>query len=137
MRLYLLLAGAWIAVLWFFTFGVAWNLFRIFPRERAGEITTALFPVYFAVAIALGVLATVALWLRRNSGVRATPALLAQTAAVAALACIAFFIQPAMTAHAPGTPGFARWHGISMALNLFSLIAVPAASLLVFARSKE
>ncbi len=137
MKLHLLLVGAWCGVLWFFTFGVAWNLFRIFPRERAGEITTALFPTYFAAAIALGLLATVALWLRRSSGTRATPALLLQIAAVAALACIPAFIQPAMAAHAPGTPGFTRWHGISMALNFFSLIAVPAASLLVFARSKE
>jgi len=136
MILYAWLIGAWTAVLWFFTFGVARNLFGIFPRERAGEVTTALFPAYFAVAIALGLATTLALWLRRNTP-RAAPALVLQLLALLALAAIPLCIQPAMAAYPPGTPGFARWHGLSMALNLFSLIAVPAASLLVLARSKE
>jgi hypothetical protein len=57
--------------------------------------------------------------------------------ALGALVAIPLFIQPAILQHAPGTPEWARWHGISMALNLFSLIAVPAASLLVLARRKE
>ena len=136
MTLYAWLSGAWTAVLWFFTFGVARNLFGLFPRERAGEVTTALFPAYFLVAIVLGVLATVVLWFPRQAP-RAIPALALQLLALAALASIPLFIQPAMAANPPGTPGFARLHGISMALNLFSLIAVPAASLLVLARRKE
>jgi hypothetical protein len=136
MPLYTFLAGAWTAVLWFFTFGVARNLFGLFPRERAGEVTTALFPSYFLVAIALGLLATFALWIARRDK-RDTAALVLQFLALAALAAIPLLIQPSMAAYAPGTPGFARWHGISMALNLFSLIAVPAASLLVLGRSKE
>jgi len=136
MILYAWLVGAWTAVLWFFTFGVARNLFGTFPRERAGEVTTALFPAYFAVIIALGLAATLALWLRRGLP-RAKAALTLQLLALAALAAIPLFIQPAMAAHPPGTPGFVRWHGISMALNLFSLLLVPAASLLVLARSKE
>ena len=136
MTLYAWLSGAWAAVLWFFTFGVARNLFGLFPRERAGEVTTALFPAYFLVAIALGVLATVALWFQRQAP-RASAALALQLLALASLASIPLFIQPAMAANPPGTPGFARLHGISMALNLFSLIAVPAASLLVLARRKE
>lgn len=137
MRLHAFLSGAWCAVLWFFTFGVARNLFGIFPRERAGEITTALFPAYFAVAMVIGVLATAALWPLRKTVPRARPALLLQALALLALASIPLFVQPALAAHAPGTPGFARLHGISMALNLFSLIAVPTASLLVSARRKE
>jgi len=136
MTLYTWLCGAWTAVLWFFTFGVARNLFGLFPRERAGEITTALFPAYFLVAIALGALATFALWFHQKA-LRAKPALALQLLALAALTSIPLFIQPAMAANPPGTPGFVRLHGISMALNLFSLIAVPAASLLVLARRKE
>ena len=136
MPLYTFLVGAWTAVLWFFTFGVARNLFGVFPRERAGEVTTALFPAYFAVAISLGLLATVILWLRRRDR-RDTAALVLQSLALAALASTPLLIQPAMAAHAPGTPDFARLHGISMALNLFSLIAVPVASLVVLRRSKE
>ena len=136
MILYAWLVGAWTAVLWFFTFGVARNLFGLFPRERAGEVTTALFPAYFAFAIVLGLAATLALWFRRNTP-RASPALVLQLLALIALAGIPLFIQPAMATHPPGTPGFARWHGLSMGLNLFSLIAVPVASLLVLARSKE
>jgi hypothetical protein len=136
MPLYTFLVGAWTAVLWFFTFGVARNLFGVFPRERAGEVTTALFPAYFSVAIALGLLATIILWLRRRDR-RDTAALVLQSLALAALAATPLLIQPAMAAHAPGTPDFARLHGISMALNLFSLIAVPVASLVVLRRSKE
>jgi hypothetical protein len=136
MILHAWLVGAWSAVLWFFTFGVARNLFGIFPRERAGEVTTALFPTYFAVVIVLGFAATLALWFRRGLP-RAKGALTLQVLALLALAVIPLFIQPAMATHPPGTPGFARWHGLSMALNLFSLIAVPAASLLVLARRKE
>ena len=136
MPLYTFLVGAWTAVLWFFTFGVARNLFGVFPRERAGEVTTALFPAYFAVAISLGLLATAILWLRRRDR-RDTAALVLQSLALAALASTPLLIQPAIAAHAPGTPDFARLHGISMALNLFSLIAVPVASLVVLRRSKE
>jgi hypothetical protein len=136
MRSYAWLVGAWTAVLWFFTFGVARVLFSVFPRERAGEVTTALFPTYFLVAMTLGLLATVALWLRRRDR-RDTGALVLQVLALAALASIPLFLQPAIAAHAPGTPDFARLHGLSMTLNLFSLIAVPAASLLVVWRSKE
>ncbi len=137
MSLYSFLSGAWCAVLWFFTFGVARNLFGIFPSERAGEVTTALFPAYFAVTIVLGVLATAALWPHRRLGRRINVALLLQILAIAALASIPLFIQPAMAANPPGTPGFSRLHGISMALNLFSLLAAPAASLLVLGRRKE
>jgi hypothetical protein len=136
MKLYAWLVGAWTAALWFFTFGVARVLFAVFPRERAGEVTTALFPAYFAVAISLGLLATVVLSLRRR-GARDHGALALQILALAALVAIPIFIQPAIAAHAPGTPDFARLHGISMALNLFSLIAVPVASLLVIWRRKE
>ena len=136
MPLYTFLAGAWTAVLWFFTFGVARNLFGVFPRERAGEVTTALFPTYFAVAISLGLLATIILWLRRRDR-RDTAALALQALALAALASTPLLIQPAIAGHVPGTPDFARLHGISMALNLFSLITVPVASLVVIGRSKE
>ncbi len=136
MKLYAWLVGAWTAALWFFTFGVARVLFAVFPRERAGEVTTALFPAYFTIAISLGLLATVVLSLRRR-GARDHGALALQILALAALVAIPIFIQPAIAAHAPGTPDFARLHGISMALNLFSLIAVPVASLLVIWRRKE
>jgi len=136
MKLYAWLVGAWTAALWFFTFGVARVLFSVFPRERAGEVTTALFPAYFTIAISLGLLATVVLSLRRR-GARDHGALALQILALSALIAIPIFIQPAIAAHAPGTPDFARLHGISMALNLFSLIAVPVASLLVIWRRKE
>jgi cytochrome bd-type quinol oxidase subunit 2 len=136
MNLYAWLVGAWAAILWFFTFGVARVLFAVFPRERAGEITTALFPAYFLVAVLLGVMATATLWFRRKK-TRDLWAFALQVLALAALIVIPLFIQPAIVQHAPGTPEWARWHGISMALNVFSLIAVPAASLLVFARRKE
>ena len=96
MRAYAIIAGAWIAVLWFFTFGVARFLFAVFPRERAGEITTALFPGYFLTTIALGTLASILLWLYRRDRLDAA-ALALQLAAV--VAC---------TASRPGSAAFAR-----------------------------
>ena len=137
MKLYAWLAGAWIAVLWFFTFGVARTLFSAFPRARAGEVTTALFPTYFTVSITLGLLATLVLWRKLRRSRRDRWALGLQMLALLALLAIPTLIQPAIAAHPPGSAGFAQWHGISMVLNLFSLLAVPAASLLVLAKSKE
>ncbi len=137
MKLYAWLAGAWIAVLWFFTFGVARTLFSAFPRARAGEVTTALFPTYFTVSITLGLLATLVLWRKLRRSRRDRWALGLQMLALLALLAIPTLIQPAIAAHPPGSAGFSQWHGISMVLNLFSLLAVPAASLLVLARSKE
>lgn len=137
MKLYAWLVGAWAATLWFFTFGVARVLFSVFPRDRAGEVTTALFPTYFGIAIGLGVAATVVLWLRKRPNRKATIAITLQILALAALAAIPLAIQPAMAGHPPGTPEFAKFHGLSMILNLFSLLAVPAASLLAMVSSKE
>lgn len=137
MKLYACLVGAWAAVLWFFTFGVARVLFSAFPRERAGEVTTALFPAYFLATLTLGLAATAALWLKSPGGKGKAAAIALQILALAALAVIPLFIQPAITLHPPGTPEFPRLHALSMALNLFSLLAVPAASLLALARSKE
>ncbi len=129
MRRQVWLAGAWTAVLWFFTFGVARTLFAVFPRERAGEVTTALFPAYFAVVLTLGLLSLATLWPHRRAALRCRTALVLQALALLALACIPLVVQPALLAHPPGSPGFARWHGISMSLNLFSLLTVPASSL--------
>lgn len=137
MKIYAWLSGAWTALLWFFTFGVAWNLFRLFPREQAGQITTALFPTYFTAGVVLGCAATASLAALWRHGLRVKIALCLQLAAAGFLAGIALFIQPAMAAYGPGTPGFARLHGISMAMNLLSLLAVPAASIVVLARRKE
>ena len=136
MKAYAVIAGAWVGILWFFTFRVARVLFAAFPREQAGAINRTLLPDYFFTVIALGLLATILLWLQRRDK-RDTAALVLQIMAVGALAAIPLFIQPVLVTHAPGTPGFARWHGVSMALNLFSLIAAPAASLLVLGRRKE
>ncbi len=137
MRLHAWLVGAWTGVLWFFTFGVARTLFGVFPRERAGEVTTALFPAYFTVTIVLGILATALLWPHRRGGRCAVAALVLQLLALGALASIPAFIAPALAGHAPGTEGFRLWHGVSMALNLFSLLAVPAAWILISARRRE
>ena len=136
MKLYTWFSGAWTAVLWFFTFGVARHLFTTFPRELAGAINRTLLPDYLVTAIVLGAFASIFLW-RHRRGPRDTAAFILQIAAIAALSAIALVIRPAILLYAPGTPDFVRLHGISMALNLFSLIAAPTASLLVLARSKE
>lgn len=133
MTLYAWLVGTWAATLWFFTFGVARMLFVVFPRERAGEITTALFPAYFMTVIALGLLSTIVLRFRCRDR-RGRIALILQAVALAGLAAIPLFVQPALILHEPGSSEFARWHGLSMALNLAALILVPLAALVALAR---
>ncbi len=137
MKYYPWFAGAWAAVLWFFTAGVAIPLFRIFPNNQAGPIAVAIFPYYFSAAIILGVLATITLWVGRQKSKRVTFALALQILAVLALLAIPTILQPAMAPHPPGSPAFMRLHGVSSLLNLFSLIVAPAAFLLVTAKRKE
>ena len=105
------------------------QLIRNFPAGTRGRNHHRAFPAYFIVVITLGLLATLALWVQRQTP-RAKPALILQVLALAALVAIPLFVQPAMVQHAPGTPDWARWHGISMALNLLALIAAPFASML-------
>ncbi len=137
MKIYSWLSGTWAAVLWFFTLGIAIPLFRAFPGPRAAEVAIAVFPFYFGTTIALGILATVALWLCRQKNKRNSAALALQTLAIITLTAIPTIIQPAMEPHTPGSPEFMRLHGLSSLLNLFSLLAAPTAFLLVIAKRKE
>lgn len=126
------LTGFWAAVMVFFTFGVAARLFETLPRAEAGRITTLLFPSYFGACLAAGLASLAAGWSLRRSGRPARAALALLAAAVIALAAIPAVIQPAMAGLTlpEDRAAFGRLHGISMVLNLFSLLAVPAASLL-------
>ena len=137
MKYYPWFSGAWAAVLWFFTVGIAIPLFRSFPSELAGKVAIAVCPFYFSAAIFLGVLATAALWRERQKSKRRSLALTLQLLAILALLAIPTILQPAMEPHIPGSPEFMRLHGVSSLLNLFSLIVVPSAFLLVTAKRKE
>lgn len=138
MKIYSWLSGTWTAVLWFFTLGIAIPLFRAFPGPRAAEVAVAVFPYYFGSAIILGILATITLWLcRPRKNKRSNIALVLQSLAILTLVAIPAVLQPAMEPHIPGSPEFMRLHGISSLLNLFSLLAAPAAFLLVAAKRKE
>jgi len=137
-HLYIWFNGALAGVIAFFTFGIAFPLFRIFPKDTAAAVALATLPIYYGVTIALALIATVALLLSRQPGhKRQTWALTLQVLSLLALVAVAAVIHPIILNHETGTPTFAGLHGASVLLNIFSLLATPVASLLFLAKRKD
>jgi Domain of unknown function (DUF4149) len=134
--LYLLSLAVWIGEIVFFSFVGAPAIFAVLDRAHAGKVTAAIFPRYYAVATAAGLLAVGAgAVLARGASASGL-----WRAAVAALALgllatgwAGFVVQP--KAHtlrpaletaaddAPVRTEFARLHRVAVALNGASLLA--------------
>lgn len=115
-RLLLLLNSAYLGLGAFFSFFVAPTLFRVLSKEQAGSVVQRVFPVYFYIGLAVSLL-TLLLGLRVGKLV----ALLA-LANLSLHALHLFYVLP--TVHSlkgVDQSAFAKWHGISMGLNLLSL----------------
>ncbi|MEO6847348.1 MAG: DUF4149 domain-containing protein [Chthoniobacterales bacterium] len=120
-------------VMIFFTFGVALPLFKILPRETAGATTVQLFPNYYYCLLGiLGIALIAALVIVRQHRLNWISLLLVAVA----LACILFtalylapLIQEMKTPATMDT--FRKLHGISMLLNLLSMISILAAPILI------
>ncbi len=121
--------GFWLGVSLFFTFGVARTLFATYPRETAGEITSALFPSYYLFLYVAGAAACIGMALGHEVCPRWKPSLILVLFAVLFIGTIDFKIAPVMHAiELPeGRAQFARLHGLSMGLNLLAMLAVAAA----------
>ncbi|MEJ5338665.1 MAG: DUF4149 domain-containing protein [Aquificaceae bacterium] len=101
----------------FFSFFVAPTLFRVLQKEQAGAVVERVFPVYFGIGLVVS-LATLFLGFRLGK-------LVAGLAFVNLMlhALHLFYVLP--TAHAlkpVDYSAFMKWHGISMGINLLSLL---------------
>ncbi|MCS6957593.1 MAG: DUF4149 domain-containing protein [Aquificaceae bacterium] len=116
-KILLFLNSAYLGLGSFFSFYVAPTLFRVLQKEQAGSVVERVFPVYFSLGLVVSVI-TLLIGLKLGRLIF----LLALVNAVLH-AFHLFYILP--TAHnlKPVDYGaFMKWHGISMGVNLLSLL---------------
>jgi len=68
--LYLLSLAFWIGSIFFFSLFTAPSIFKVLPRETAGELISNIFPQYYMVAYACGglaIISSILLWVMGNS----------------------------------------------------------------------
>ena len=135
---YRLALALWVGGMSVFTFVVTPVIFRTQPRDSAGEIVGALFPVYFrfclgAVVIALAARAAAG---EAVSGARQLAGTFLIVLSLGIVSYHTFGLAPRMEAvrqtvvslettpkEDPARREFSRLHGISMALNLAVIVA--------------
>lgn len=137
------LAGliVWIGEIIFLSFVVAPSAFRLLPRELAGGLLGALFPIYYVIGCVCGVLLLLScVWLRRTATRRrlwdANAALVTLMLALNLYAAVA--VQPRaadlrVQLHAVEPPAGAKaefdgLHSLAVSLNVVVLLAGIAAS---------
>ncbi|MEN3029039.1 MAG: DUF4149 domain-containing protein [Aquificaceae bacterium] len=116
-RFLLFLNSAYLGLGSFFSFFLAPTLFRVLQKEQAGSLVERVFPVYFSLGLGVSLL-TFLLGFRLG---RLLPLLAFMNLLLHAFHL--FYILP--TTH--GLKGldydaFIRWHGISLVVNLLSLL---------------
>ncbi len=130
--------GLVLGIMLFLTFGIAPALFRNYPSAEAGAIMGKLFPVYYHFIYAGIFVALLALIVARHLTARFWPVLATLIFAAVFIASNEFQIGPA--AHRALELGnravFGRLHGISMILNLLSMLAIAASIFLIGLRRK-
>jgi uncharacterized membrane protein len=134
--LYLLALAVWIGEIVFFSFIGAPAIFAVLDRAQAGEVTAAIFPRYYAMATAAGVLAVgmgallargasaSGLW--RAAVVTLLVGVLATGWAGLVIQPKAHQLRPRLQSAAENDPvrvEFARLHRVAVALNGVSLLA--------------
>ncbi len=110
----------------FFSFYVAPTLFRVLEKELAGKVVERVFPVYFGIGLLIAFLSF--LMTLRLSKLLAFLFLVN----LLVLSFQEFYILP--MSHQLKTvdyQAFMRWHGVSMVLNLISLLIVFISCLLL------
>ncbi|MDW8293993.1 MAG: DUF4149 domain-containing protein [Aquificaceae bacterium] len=128
-RFLLFLNSAYLGLGSFFSFFLAPLLFRVLQREQAGSVVERVFPVYFSLGFGVSLL-TLLLGFRLGK-------LLPLLALINFLlhAFHLFYILP--TTHgfkSVDYDAFVRWHGISMGVNLISLLLTALICVLLLRR---
>lgn len=125
-------AGFLLGVQCFYTFGVTLALFRGYPSPEAGRIVGVLFPTYYLWVYACAGLSLVLLLFSRRRARRTLLTFAVLLVAALLIATVDRILGPLMAeaklSNEQGT--FRRLHGISMILNLGSILLVLAASFL-------
>jgi len=115
----------------FFTFGVALRLFKILPHSVAGSINVQLFPGYYVfltASLLIALFASLPLFKMQTLNKIAT--FLVLTALICVLVNAHILGPKIMEAMKPATMDtFRRLHGISMGLNMLSILTILAAPL--------
>lgn len=128
--LYLLALVVWVGEVVFFSFVGAPSIFRTFPTAEAGRAVSAIFPTYYRIGYACGVvLLTTGILLLRTAGRRGwwSVNVLLAAGMLAATLYAGAMIQPRAAAlrpqiHEPSAPEnvkeeFARLHSLAVTLN--------------------
>jgi uncharacterized membrane protein len=134
---HVLALAVWLGETVFFSFVVAPRLFSALPTEQAGAVVALLFPLYYAVGGACGVLVTATaglLWRRGGANARGwLAAMLIAAVGLAAVLVAGLLVQPRASAlraarlqpDAPATvqADFSALHRSAMQLNGVVLVA--------------
>lgn len=115
----LFLNSAYLGLGSFFSFFVAPTLFKVLQNEQAGAVVEKVFPVYFSLGLLVSLI-TLILGFKLGR-------LIAFIALLALLlhALHIFYILPKAHALKPvDYTAFMKWHGISIGVNLLSLLLV-------------
>lgn len=116
-KILLFLNSAYLGLGSFFSFYVAPTLFKVLQKEQAGSVVERVFPVYFSLGLVVSVI-TLLMGLKLGRLIL----LLALVNAVLH-ALHLFYILPTVHNLKPvDYSAFMKWHGISMGVNLLSLL---------------
>lgn len=116
-RLLLLFNSAYLGLGSFFSFFVAPTLFRVLQREQAGAVVEKVFPVYFTIGFLVCLVSFFAGFLVGKV------VLFLSFANLLLHGVHLFYILPTVHSLKQVNYGaFMKWHGISMTVNLISLI---------------
>jgi len=101
----------------FFSFYVAPTLFKVLEKGQAGKVVEKVFPIYFAIGL---IVALISLLLSFNISRLLFILFLIN---LLILALLEFYVLPlSHSLKETNYQAFMRWHGISMGLNLISLV---------------
>lgn len=101
----------------FFSFFVAPTLFRVLERQDAGRVVEKVFPVYFSIGLVVSLISLI-LGYKLGKGV----ALLALFNLLLHGVHLFYVLPTADALKTVDYQAFMKWHGISMAMNLISLL---------------
>ena len=140
-QLTLAAVAVWLGAMGFFAFVIAPAAFSVLDREAAGRFVSAVFPRYYAMGLALGLVATAALvyriWELWSVGFvplpQHSPGLAAATLGIGLTLYAGAVVLPAAqaareAARAAGSDpaaaaGFARLHRLSSILNVIVMVS--------------
>ncbi len=103
----------------FFSFFVAPTLFRVLQKDQAGAVVERVFPVYFSIGLLISFI-TLILGYRLGKLI----ALLASLSLLLHAIHIFYILPKAHTLKLVDYDAFMKWHGVSMGINLLSLLLI-------------